>query len=401
VNHDVCVIGAGIVGLATAMALLEKQPGLDVVVVDKEGEPGRHQTGHNSGVIHAGIYYEPGSLKAELCRRGAVAIKDFATAHGIPYETTGKLVVATNSAELERMTALYERARINGVPVEKIDAAELRRRDANVTGVGALFVAETAIVDFAAVAAAMARAVVELGGELRLGEGVTAIKEDTQHVTVIEGGRAVQARNVVACAGLQADRVARLAGVDLDFRIVPFRGEYYRLPPSRNDLIRHLIYPVPDPQLPFLGVHLTRTLDGGVTVGPNAVLGLAREKYPKWSFDRRDFRDIVGFPGMWRLARQHWRTGLRELRNSLFRRGYLRECRKYCPSLAMPDLLPTEAGIRAQAVLRDGALVHDFLWVQTARTLHVCNAPSPAATSSIPIGEMIADRVLAQLRHRA
>lgn len=395
-----CVVGAGIVGLATAMALLQKQPRLDVVVVDKECEPGRHQTGHNSGVVHAGIYYAPGSLKAKLCRRGADAVKEFATAHGIRYETPGKLVVATNDAELDRMTALYERARVNGVAVERIDAAELRRRDSNITGLGALFVATTAIVDYAAVAAAMAKVVVELGGELRLGERVTAIDEDHRQVTVIAGGRTIRARNVVACAGLQADRIARLAGVQLDFRIIPFRGEYYRLSPGKNDLIRHLVYPVPDPRLPFLGVHLTRALDGTVTAGPNAVLGLAREKYPKWSFDGRDFREIVGFPGMWRVARTHLRTGVRELRNSVLRRGYLHECRKYCPSLTMRDLQPAEAGIRAQAVLRDGTLVHDFLWAETRRTLHVCNAPSPAATSSIPIGELIAERVLTQLRPR-
>jgi L-2-hydroxyglutarate oxidase len=397
VNSEVCVIGAGIVGLATAMALQERRPGLEVVVVEKEPTPGRHQTGHNSGVIHAGIYYEPGSLKARLCRRGAVAIKEFAGAHGIGYETPGKLVVATDDAELARMSALYERAATNGVPVERIDAAELRRREPHVVGRGALFVPETGIVDYGEIAAAMARTIVERGGAILLGEQVTGIDEDADQVVVSTTAQRIVARQVVACAGLQADRIARLAGVELDFRIVPFRGEYYRLPASRNDLIRHLVYPVPDPQLPFLGVHLTRTSDGGVTVGPNAVLGLAREKYPKRSFDRHDAREIVTFPGMWRVARRYAGTGARELRNSLVKRGYLRELRRYCPSLTAEDLLPAVAGIRAQAVLRDGTLVSDFLWAQTARTLHVCNAPSPAATSSIPIGETIAERIEHQL----
>jgi L-2-hydroxyglutarate oxidase len=366
--------------------------------LEKEPGPGHHQTGHNSGVIHSGIYYAPGSRKADLCRRGARAVKDFANTHSIPFETPGKLIVATGPGELARMDALYERAQINRVDAERVDGAELSRRDPSVCGLAGIFVATTAIVDFRAVAVAMAQVIAGLGGDLRFGKQVTAIDEDHRYVTVLGTGGPVQARTVIACAGLQSDRIARLAGVRLDFRILPFRGEYYRLPESKNDIVRHLVYPVPDPRLPFLGVHVTRTVGGGVTVGPNAVLGLAREKYEKWSFDSHDFREIAGYRGAWSLARNHLRTGARELRNSAFRGAYLRECQRYCPSLASADLLPAEPGIRAQAVLRDGTLVDDFLWAETPRTLHVCNAPSPAATSAIPIGELIAERALTRLR---
>jgi L-2-hydroxyglutarate oxidase len=409
-RYDYCVVGGGIVGLATAMAILDRQPGTSLRLVDKEVSLGTHQTGHNSGVIHSGIYYAPGSLKARLCREGAQATKDFAARHEIPVDVCGKLLVATDAAELARMDALYARSRANDVEVERLDARELHRREPNVRGVGALFVPATGIVDYSAIAEVMGEVVRQRGGELTLGAMVTDLTESGDQVTVTlrrssadaaaeSASEAVRASRVVVCAGLQADRLARMAGVDVDFRIVPFRGEYYRLPERRSDLVRHLIYPIPDPELPFLGVHLTRTTDGGVTVGPNAVLGLSREGYRKFSFDRRDVADYVRFPGMWRVARANLRTGVREMTNSLSKRGYLRECRKYAPSLSLRDLQPEPAGIRAQAVLRDGTLVHDFLFAETARTLHVCNAPSPAATSAIPIGEMITDRLLAADRH--
>jgi L-2-hydroxyglutarate oxidase len=409
-RYDYCVVGGGIVGLATAMAILDRQPGTSLRLVDKEVSLGTHQTGHNSGVIHSGIYYAPGSLKARLCREGAQATKDFAARHEIPVDVCGKLLVATDAAELARMDALYARSHANGVEVERLDAPELHRREPNVRGVGALFVPATGIVDYSAIAEVMGEVVRQRGGKLTLGAMVTDLTESGDQVTVTlrrssadaaaeSASEAVRASRVVVCAGLQADRLARMAGVDVDFRIVPFRGEYYRLPERRSNLVRHLIYPIPDPELPFLGVHLTRTTDGGVTVGPNAVLGLSREGYRKFSFDRRDVADYVRFPGMWRVARANLRTGVREMTNSLSKRGYLRECRKYAPSLSLRDLQPEPAGIRAQAVLRDGTLVHDFLFAETARTLHVCNAPSPAATSAIPIGEMITDRLLAADRH--
>jgi L-2-hydroxyglutarate oxidase len=391
--YDYCVIGGGIVGLATALRLLESRPGASLVLLEKESELGVHQTGHNSGVIHSGIYYAPGSFKAQLCRRGARATMEFAAAHGIPVDVCGKLLVATDSAEAARMDALYERARDNAVDVERLDAADLRTREPHIRGDGALFVPSTGIVDFRAIAWAMGKAIRAAGAHVELGVEVTGISETTDAVTVTAGERRIQARRLVACAGLSADRLAGMAGARTDFQIVPFRGEYYRLPAARSALIKHLIYPIPDPALPFLGVHLTRTVDGGVTVGPNAVLGFAREGYRKGSFRAHDVATYLRFGGMWRMARANVRTGARELRNSIFKRGYLRECRKYCPELTVDDLLPAPAGIRAQAVLRDGTLVHDFLFAETPRTLHVCNAPSPAATSAIPIGEMIAAKI--------
>jgi (S)-2-hydroxyglutarate dehydrogenase len=393
-RYDYCVVGGGIIGLASAMALLEAEPGASVCVMEKERALATHQTGHNSGVIHSGIYYAPGSLKARLCREGAQATKDFAAAHGIPVNVCGKLLVATDVADAARMDDLYVRSRSNQVEVDRLDADELRRWEPNVPGVGALHVPATGIVDYVAVARAMGQVIRERGAQIMLGATVTGFAEPDGRVIVSLGADRIEANRVVVCGGVQADRLARTAGVDVEFRIVPFRGEYYRLPASRSDIVTHLIYPIPDPDLPFLGVHLTRTVDGGVTVGPNAVLGFSREGYDKFSFDRRDVTDYLRFPGMWRVARANVRVGAREMTNSLFKRGYLRECRKYVPSLELQDLLPQPAGIRAQALLRDGTLVHDFLFAETDRMLHVCNAPSPAATSAIPIGRLITQRLL-------
>ncbi|QXI26476.1 L-2-hydroxyglutarate oxidase [Pseudomonas vanderleydeniana] len=392
--YDFCIIGGGIVGLATAMALLQRQPGASLVILEKEASLARHQTGHNSGVIHAGIYYAPGSLKADLCKRGAQATKDFCREHGIRHEVCGKLLVASTPLEMQRMQALYERSQLNGLKVERLDADELRRREPNIVGLGALFLDATGIVDYRQVCEAMARVITGNGGEIRLQQSVTAIRENTDSVTVSTGDSVWQARRLVACAGLQSDRLATLAGVAIDHQIIPFRGEYFRLPASKNAIVNHLIYPIPDPDLPFLGVHLTRMIDGSVTVGPNAVLGLGRENYRKFSVNWRDVAQYARFPGFWRTLGQNLRSGTQELKNSLSKRGYLELCRKYCPSLAVEDLLPCEAGIRAQAVRRDGSLVHDFLFAETARMVHVCNAPSPAATSAMPIGEMIAERLL-------
>ncbi|WP_306357268.1 MULTISPECIES: L-2-hydroxyglutarate oxidase [unclassified Nocardia] len=391
--YDFCVIGGGIVGVATAHRLLSRHPGASLLLVEKAAALGTHQTGHNSGVIHSGIYYAPGSLKARLCREGARRTKEFAAAHGIPFQVCGKLLVATDSAEHARMLALYERSATNGVDVELLDAAELRRREPRVTGVGALFVPDTGIIDYARVTAALAAQVRAAGGTVILGAEITAIDETGDAVTVSGPAGRWRARRLVVCAGLQADRLARLAGLRTQLRIVPFRGEYYQLPPARKDLVRTLIYPIPDPELPFLGVHLSPTIDGDLTVGPNAVLGLAREGYRKGSVDLRDVREILGFRGFHRVAAANVRTGVRELRNSLFKRGYLAECRRYCPELTLDDLLPREAGIRAQAVLRDGTLVHDFLLEKTDRSVHVLNAPSPAATSALPIAAHIVNEL--------
>lgn len=393
-TYDFCIIGGGIVGLATAVALIRRRPGAGILILEKESALGRHQTGHNSGVIHAGIYYAPGSLKAELCRRGAQRTKEFCAESGIPFEVCGKLLVATNAVEHTRMEALVERARQNRIEVERLDRAELSRREPNIDGVSALLVKETGIVDYGRVCDAMGAIIRNAGGGIETGVEVKAIREAGSEVTVTSERGEWKAHHLIACAGLQSDRVAKLSGLKIDHQIIPFRGEYYRLPSTKNDVVRHLIYPIPDPELPFLGVHLTRMIDGTVTVGPNAVLGFAREGYPKFSFRARDVAEYAAYPGFWKVMWTNRRHGLTEMRNSLFKSGYLEECRKYCPSLELADLLPHEAGIRAQAVMRDGTLVHDFLFIETERMLHVCNAPSPAATSAIPIGEMIADKVL-------
>lgn len=393
-TYDYCVIGGGIVGLATALELLRLRPGSGVLVLEKEPGLGRHQTGHNSGVIHSGIYYAPGSLKAALCRRGAEQTKAFCSRHGIPFEVCGKLLVATNEPERRRMDALVERARQNRIEVDYLDRSELTRREPNIVGVGALLVRATGIVDYRRVSEAMGAAIREAGGVIETGVEVTAIRETPSEVALSGGQRDWAARRLIACAGLQSDRLAKLAGMEIDHQIVPFRGEYYRLPASKGGIVRHLIYPIPDPELPFLGVHLTRMMDGSVTVGPNAVLGFAREGYPKLSFNLRDVLEYARFPGFWKVMRSNLGHGVSEMRSSLFKTRYLAECRKYCPGLELEDLLPYESGIRAQAVMRDGTLLHDFLFLQTKRMLHVCNAPSPAATSAIPIGEMIAGRVL-------
>jgi L-2-hydroxyglutarate oxidase len=397
---DHCVIGGGIVGLATAMALLERRPGAGLVLLEKEPRLARHQTGHNSGVIHSGIYYQPGSVKAELCRRGAEATKAFCADHGIPVAALGKLLVATDARDAARMAGLEERARQNRIDAVRLTGSELRALEPHVAGVGALLVEATASVDYTRVCAAMEEVVRAAGGRIELGVEVSGITESPTAVSVVGIGsgsaeRRWTARRLVVCAGLQSDRLARMAGLVPDARIVPFRGEYYRLPDSRRDLVHHLVYPIPDPDLPFLGVHITPMVDGRVTVGPNAVLGLSREGYRKLSVSPRDVWDYLSFRGFWRLAAHNVRTGAVEVRNSLVKRGYLGAVRRYCPEIGLADLLPEEAGIRAQAVLPDGTLVHDFLFTESDRMLHVINAPSPAATAAIPIGQMIADRCIA------
>ncbi|QQS01189.1 MAG: L-2-hydroxyglutarate oxidase [Austwickia sp.] len=402
--YDFAVVGGGIVGLATAMTLLKERPGSDVVVIEKEADVARHQTGHNSGVIHAGIYYKPGSLKAKLCKEGAQWTRAFCDEHGIPYRNTGKLIVATNEAELERMHALYERALINELDVELVDEAELKRREPNITGIGAIFLKSTGIVDYKLVCRTMADVIAANGGTIRLNTRVVDIHESLSEVAIdvetsdpmaAELRERVYAKQLVVCGGIQADRLARMAGLDVDFQMVPFRGEYYRLDPRHNDIVDTLIYPVPDPELPFLGVHLTLMMDGGVTVGPNAVMGLSREGYPKFSLNVADMASFVRFPGFWKVAKKQLKTGLIEQKNSLYKPGYLQLVRKYCPKLTTADLTPEECGIRAQAVKTDGSMVEDFLFYDTPRMLHVCNAPSPAATSAMPIAALIAEKVLA------
>lgn len=390
---DFCVIGGGIVGVATARALLHRYPGADVVLIEKEDRPGVHQTGHNSGVIHSGIYYAPGSLKARLCAEGAQRTKQFCIGHGIPYEERGKLIVATSPVEDQRLAALRERATQNGITAEWLTSAEISKREPNVVGTNALFIPAAAIVSYPAILRKMVEEIERLGGRILLGQPVRAIREDTDGVDVELDGDTIRAGQLVACAGLQSDRLARMAGLRSTHKIVPFRGEYYRLPVEKSDLVRAMIYPVPDPELPFLGIHLTPTIDGSISLGPNAVLGLSREGYRKGSWNLRDVLSLATFAGFWRTARANLRSGIDEMVNSTFKRRYLRACRKYCPSLTLDDLLPMAAGIRAQAVQRDGTLVNDFLFLESPRMLHVCNAPSPAATSAMPIADVIVARL--------
>lgn len=385
-----CIVGAGIVGLATAHHLIAKEPGATVVVLDAEDSVAAHQTGHNSGVIHSGVYYEPGSLKATLSRAGEKATKEFCTEHGIAFDECGKLIVATDDLEAGRLAALEERAAINGIACRPVDRNELVELEPHVIGVRALHLPATGIVDYRLVATKLAELIVAAGGEVRLGARVTGIVEGAAGVTVSTEAASLRCDRLIACAGLQSDRIAELAGLSTGVQIVPFRGEYYQLPSWRTGFVRRLIYPVPDPELPFLGVHLSPTIDGDITVGPSAVLGLARQRYPKLAVDVRDVARMAAFPGLWKVARANVRTGLREIRNSAFKRSYLRECRKYAPELTADDLLPREAGIRAQAVRRDGTLIHDFVIEQTQRMVHVLNSPSPAATAALPIGKRIA-----------
>ncbi|RYE40352.1 MAG: L-2-hydroxyglutarate oxidase [Hyphomicrobiales bacterium] len=395
VRHDYILIGAGIVGLATARELFRREPGCSLLLIEKESGPAVHQTGRNSGVVHAGVYYEPGSLKARLCKAGAAATLALCEQHGIAVENCGKLIVATSGLEDRRLRDLYQRCRANGLNAMSLDAGQLKAAEPRITGTAGILVPETSIVDYTQVARALAKEVRQQGGTIRFDCTLLGIREEASGVTVQTTAGDFAAGKLIACAGLMADRVARMSGLADDFQIVPFKGEYFRLGEDKKDIVRHLIYPVPDPALPFLGVHLTRMIGGYVTVGPNAVLSLAREGYSKFAFDRRDAMQTLTFPGFWRLAGSNLRSGIDEMRSSLSKRRYLELCRKYCPELMEDDLQPHRSGVRAQAVMRDGRLVHDFLIRSTARTVHVCNAPSPAATSAMPIAAYIADTLAA------
>ena len=356
-----------------------------------------HQTGHNSGVIHAGVYYQPGSLKAKFCREGVEKTLSFCRQHRIPYEQCGKLLVATSDIEYKRMLGLLQRCHENEIEAELVNTDRLREMEPNIAGLGAIHVKATGIVDYRLVSEKMADCFRDAGGFCNLHQQVIGINEDDHEVEVQTGNKRFTANFLIVCAGLMADRLTRLHGLDTGFRIIPFRGEYYRLPAEKSGLIRHLIYPIPDPALPFLGVHLTRMIDGSVTVGPNAVLGWKREGYGRLNLDVGDVLDMVRFRGFWQVLRKNFKSGLMELKNSVYKQGYLKLARKYCPQLQIQDLLPCPAGIRAQAVTADGDLVHDFLFTESRCSLHVCNAPSPAATSAIPIGNYICERLAGKL----
>lgn len=398
-GYDVAVVGGGIVGLATAHALLAKRPALRLAVLEKEAQLGQHQSGHNSGVIHSGIYYRPGSLKAKLCVAGAQRMAAFCEAHGIRWERPGKLIVATEPRELPALEELQRRAAANGVPgVRRLGPKELRDIEPEVRGIAGLHAPSTGIADYPGVVRALAAQVMGAGGEVLTGQAVRRIHGRAEGLTLETGERAVQARLLVNCAGLHADRVARLAGAQPDVQIVPFRGEYYRVRPERCHLVRALVYPVPDPAFPFLGVHFTRTVDGGLEAGPNAVLAFAREGYGWQRVHLGELWETVRFPGLWRLARRYWRTAAYEYWRSLSKAAFVRSLQRLLPAIRAEDLSPGGSGVRAQAMTAAGALVDDFRILASERAVHVLNAPSPAATASLLIGEHIAELALQRLR---
>ncbi|GAA2415350.1 L-2-hydroxyglutarate oxidase [Streptomyces viridochromogenes] len=392
---DVLVVGGGIVGLATAYAVTRAAPGTRVTVLEKEPGPARHQTGRNSGVIHSGVYYRPGSLKARYAVGGAAEMVKFCAEYGVAHAVTGKLIVATGREELPRLHALAQRGRENGIAVRELGAAQIAEYEPEVEGLAALHVPTTGVCDFAGVARRLAEA---SGAEIRYGARVERVDRRPSLGVAVRTtrGDVVRGRVLVNCAGLHCDEVARLTGDDPEARIVPFRGEYYTL--KRPELVRGLVYPVPDPAFPFLGVHLTRGIDDGVHIGPNAVPALAREGY-RWGVVRpREVGTTLAWPGAWRMARRHWRYGAGELHRSLSKAAFTDAVRRLLPAVEAGDLVPAAAGVRAQAVLRDGSLVDDFLIREGPRAVHVLNAPSPAATASLPIGREVARRALAALQ---
>ena len=390
--YDFIVIGGGIVGASTALSLVTMYPEKRTILIEKEKSFASHQTGHNSGVIHAGVYYQPGSLKAKFCREGLEETINFCDLHNIPYENCGKLLVATSEVELARMDVLFERCKQNNIEVELIDQEQLRKIEPNINGIGAILVKSTSIVNYQSVTKKMIEQYEALGGEYLLDTEVVNLTENSDAIEIITNNETLKSRYLISCAGLMADRIAKMLNLEINFRIVPFRGEYYKLSEKHNTLVKHLIYPIPDPELPFLGIHLTKMIDGSVTVGPNAVLGFKREGYGKINFSPRDILEMLSFKGFYKVIRNHFKSGITEMLNSKYKRGYLKQVNKYSPSIKLKDLQPYPAGIRAQAVLDDGTLVHDFLFVESERSIHVCNAPSPAATSAIPIGKYISEK---------
>jgi 2-hydroxyglutarate dehydrogenase len=389
---DLAVVGGGIIGLAVARELIARNPHASVCVLEREAELGTHQTGHNSGVIHAGVYYVPGSLKARLCVQGAREMYDYCEQRGIAAESCGKVIVATDASELERLDELERRGNANGVPgLRRIDADGIRELEPHATGIAGLHSPHTGIADFAAVALSYAGDVLEAGGTVSTGCEIQGVAASNGALRLTHSGGATEARHAVFCAGAWADRLAVAAGADPDPRIVPFRGAYLRLRPERRELVRSLIYPVPDPSLPFLGVHLTKHIGGEVLIGPTALMAGARDAYSLSTIRGRDVRDTLAWPGTWKMLARWWRTGVTELRHAAIRSAFVHAASRYVPELAPRDVEPAFAGVRAQALARDGRLVDDFVFSRTERALHVRNAPSPAATSSLAIARHVAD----------
>jgi L-2-hydroxyglutarate oxidase LhgO len=390
---DIAVIGGGILGIATAMRLAREYPRYKVVVLEKEAALARHQTGHNSGVIHAGIYYAPGSQKANLCTIGSRMLRRFCDERGISYEMCGKVVVATNEGEMSGLEELMRRGEANGAEgLQLIGSERLKELEPHAAGVGAIHSPNTGIIDFTAVTHAYAVDLAQAGGKLHTETKVLKVTSYSSEIIIETNRGDIQTKYVVNCAGLHSDVVARSMGVDLDLRIIPFRGEYFSLSRDRSNLVRGLIYPVPDPGLPFLGVHFTKRISGGIEAGPNAVLALDREGYSKTSVDFRDALDTLRYPGFWRMSLTHWRTGFKEQYRSLFKSAFLRSLQALVPEVQMDDLTEPGAGVRAQAVDRYGNLLQDFEIAYSPNAIHVLNAPSPAATASLAISRRIVDQ---------
>ena len=388
------IVGGGIVGLAVGRELARRRPGVRIVIFEKETRLAAHQTGHNSGVVHAGIYYKPGSLKAELCARGRGLLKDFCAENGIAYDECGKLVVAVDPSELGRFDALEQTALRNGVPgLERVGPERIREVEPHAVGLAALHSPRTAITDFVAVAEAMGKEILDSGGEVHLGTTVTGLERSAGGIDVQCDSVRHRVDRLVLCAGLQADRLARLAGDPGGPRIVPFRGEYLGVSPAKRQLVNGMVYPVPDPRYPFLGVHFTRRVHGELDVGPNAVLSLKREGYRRRDFRAADVRDTLSWPGFWRMARTHWRTGAKEVYGSLSVRAYMRTAQRYVPAIGPADVVRNGMGVRAQGVERDGTLVDDFRITHSDGVTSIRNAPSPAATSSLAIAEYVVDEI--------
>lgn len=388
--YDFTIIGGGIVGLSTAMALSHRHPDARIAVLEKENRWAYHQTGNNSGVIHSGIYYKPGSLKAQFCRDGSNSMVQFCQEHGIDYEVCGKVIVATEPEEMVLLENLYQRGLENGIKVARLTAEQVKEIEPHVSCLAGVRVFSTGIVNYKQVCQKYVDLIRLQGGELYLNTKVERIIESNGHQVIETNNDRFETRFTINCAGLHSDRVAKLGHTDPQAKIVPFRGEYYELKPEKRYLVKHLIYPVPNPNFPFLGVHFTRMIDGSVHAGPNAVLSFKREGYRKTDFDLKDFVEVMTYPGFWKLAAKHADQGIQEIIRSFSKTAFVRSLQRLIPEVQADDLMPTHAGVRAQALMNDGKLVDDFLIVNSRNSVHVCNAPSPAATSSLEIGEAIA-----------
>ncbi len=395
---DAAIVGAGIVGLATAWRLICRNPGWRIAILEKEDHVAAHQTGHNSGVLHSGIYYKPGSLKANNCRRGLKMMVEFCREHSIPHDLCGKVIVATRDSELPALEKVHEKGVANGVRCRMISPEELREFEPNASGVRAIHVEDTGIVDYPAVCRKLAELIAAADGAIRTGARVLSMRRENGSVHLQTPAGEIAARRVINCGGLQSDRVTKLSGVQPDVRIVPFRGEYYVLRPEARSLVCNLIYPVPDPRYPFLGVHFTRMIDGEVECGPNAVLALAREGYTWGDINLRDLGATFSTPGFWRFASKHWRTAASEIWRSMSKAAFLRSLQQLVPSIKAEDIQRAGSGVRAQAMLPTGDLLDDFSITTAEGVVNVCNAPSPAATASLSIGETIAEHVEAMSR---